>query len=107
MARFPFVKQKDSMQCGIACLASICEYYGEKYSTQFISRICSGTSTGVSLQALNNWDLTLCVYEYLKNQSWNVIYLAYYIGIKIISLFYIRWMQIGRDITYAIQAKGS
>lgn len=40
------------MQCGIACLASICEYYGEKYSTQFISRICSGTSTGVSLQAL-------------------------------------------------------
>lgn len=52
MARFPFVKQNDSMQCGIACLASICEYYGEKYSTQFISRICSGTSTGVSLQAL-------------------------------------------------------
>lgn len=21
------------MQCGVACLASICEYYGKKYST--------------------------------------------------------------------------
>ncbi|WP_353939228.1 cysteine peptidase family C39 domain-containing protein [uncultured Prevotellamassilia sp.] len=28
------------MQCGVACLASICEYYGKKYSTQFISFIC-------------------------------------------------------------------
>lgn len=31
MKRFPFIKQKDSMQCGVACLASICEYYGKKY----------------------------------------------------------------------------
>ncbi|WP_141241331.1 cysteine peptidase family C39 domain-containing protein [Prevotella sp. 885] len=24
------MKQKDSMQCGVACLASICEYYGKE-----------------------------------------------------------------------------
>ncbi|MDD7744086.1 MAG: cysteine peptidase family C39 domain-containing protein [Prevotella pectinovora] len=30
MKRFPFIKQKDSMQCGVACLASICEYYGKE-----------------------------------------------------------------------------
>ncbi|WP_417095998.1 cysteine peptidase family C39 domain-containing protein [Leyella stercorea] len=46
MKRFPFIKQKDSMQCGVACLASICEYYGKKYSTQFISKLCSCTPTG-------------------------------------------------------------
>ena len=32
MKRFPFIKQKDSMQCGVACLASICEYYGKANS---------------------------------------------------------------------------
>ena len=52
MKRFPFIKQKDSMQCGVACLASICEYYGKKYSTQFISKLCSCTPTGISLQSL-------------------------------------------------------
>ena len=45
MKRFPFIKQKDSMQCGVACLASICEYYGKKYSTQYISKLCSCTPT--------------------------------------------------------------
>lgn len=52
MARFPFVKQKDSMQCGVACIASICTYYRRKYTTQYISKICDCTSTGVSLRAL-------------------------------------------------------
>lgn len=52
MKRFPFIKQKDSMQCGVACLASICEYYGKKYSTQFISKLCSCTPIGISLQSL-------------------------------------------------------
>lgn len=33
------------MQCGVACLASICEYYGKKYSTQFNSKLCSCTPT--------------------------------------------------------------
>ena len=40
------------MQCGVACLASISEYYGKKYSTQFISKLCSCTPTGISLQSL-------------------------------------------------------
>lgn len=52
MARFPFVRQKDSMQCGVACLASICSHYGKKYSTRFISKFCIGSSTGVSIRAL-------------------------------------------------------
>lgn len=52
MKRFPFIKQKDSMQCGVACLASICEYYGKKYSTQFISKLCSCTPLQVGCSKL-------------------------------------------------------
>lgn len=53
MARFPFVKQKEAMQCGVACLASLCTFYRKKYSTQFLSNYCIGTSTGVSLKSLS------------------------------------------------------
>lgn len=53
MPRFPFVRQKDSMQCGAACLSSICRHYGKPYSTRFISRFCQETATGVSLRALS------------------------------------------------------
>lgn len=53
MARFPFVKQKEAMQCGVACLASLCTYYRRKYSTQFLSNYCISTSTGVSLKSLS------------------------------------------------------
>ena len=28
------------MQCGAACLSSICRHYGKPYSTRFISRFC-------------------------------------------------------------------
>ena len=41
------------MQCGAACLSSICRHYGKPYSTRFISRFCQETATGVSLRALS------------------------------------------------------
>lgn len=41
------------MQCGVACLASLCTHYRKKYSTQFLSNYCIGTSTGVSLKSLS------------------------------------------------------
>lgn len=42
------------MQCGIACLASVCLYYGEKYSLSFLERFCFATSEGVSLKAISD-----------------------------------------------------
>lgn len=50
--RFKIIKQKDSMQCGIACLSSICLYYGKKYSLAFLEKSCHSTSEGVSLKAI-------------------------------------------------------
>ncbi len=51
--RFPFTKQTDSMMCGIACLVSVCRYYGTKYSPGFIDKFCSHTEAGVSLLSLS------------------------------------------------------
>ncbi|WP_289869642.1 peptidase domain-containing ABC transporter [uncultured Duncaniella sp.] len=48
-SRFPFIKQEDSMQCGIACLQMICTYYGQHYSNGFISTFCHATTEGISL----------------------------------------------------------
>lgn len=42
------------MQCGIACLASICLHYGEKYSLNFLERFCHATTEGVSLKAISD-----------------------------------------------------
>lgn len=41
------------MQCGIACLAMVCRYYGRKYSLDTISRICIATNEGVSLLGIS------------------------------------------------------
>ena len=52
--RFIIIKQKDSMQCGIACLSSICLYYGKKYSLAFLEKLCHSTSEGISLKAITD-----------------------------------------------------
>lgn len=54
MRKFPFVKQHDAMQCGIASLAMICEYYGKKYSIDFLSNFCFATTEGVPLLGISN-----------------------------------------------------
>lgn len=50
--RFPVVIQKDSMQCGVACLSMICEHFGKKYSLSFLEKFCFSTSEGVSLKGI-------------------------------------------------------
>ena len=40
------------MQCGIACLSSICLHYGKKYSLTFLDELCHSTSEGISLKAI-------------------------------------------------------
>ena len=54
MNEFPIYIQKDSMQCGITCIQMICHYYGKKYTTEFVSKICPSTTEGVSLLSISN-----------------------------------------------------
>lgn len=53
MSRFHLCKQKDSMQCGIACLSMICSYYNKEYSVDALSQYCFATTEGVSLLGMS------------------------------------------------------
>lgn len=53
MKKFPLYIQHDSMECGIACLAMICNYYGKTYAMDTLSCYCSATNEGVSLLSIS------------------------------------------------------
>lgn len=50
---FHAIIQKDSMQCGIACLSMVCSYYGRFYTLSYLSKKCSPTKEGVSLLSIS------------------------------------------------------
>lgn len=47
--RFEWVKQHDSMQCGVSCLAMICRYYRRNYSLEYLDGFCHANIAGVSM----------------------------------------------------------
>ena len=49
----PLCLQKDSMQCGIACLQMVCKYFGREYSMDSLSKLCFTTTEGVSMLGIN------------------------------------------------------
>ncbi len=54
MARYPFIRQLDAMQCGVACLAMVCARYGRRVSSESIDSLCRSTVEGVSLLGMSN-----------------------------------------------------
>lgn len=52
--KFPFYKQLDAMDCGPSCLKMIAEYYGKKYSLEYLRKRCYINREGVSLQCISN-----------------------------------------------------
>lgn len=52
MFNFPLIRQHDSMQCGVACLAMVCSHYGRDYLLETLSKYCTPTAEGVSLLAV-------------------------------------------------------
>ncbi len=50
--RFPFIKQHDSMECGVACLTMILQWYGKHTSLSSVAEQCPPTTEGVSLSGL-------------------------------------------------------
>lgn len=47
-------RQHDSMQCGVACLQMICDYYGRTYRLRTLSRHCHATREGVSMLGISD-----------------------------------------------------
>lgn len=50
---FPFTKQLDSMDCGPACLAMVSEYYGKRYTLEYLRENCFIGHDGVSLLGIS------------------------------------------------------
>ncbi|MEE3416589.1 MAG: cysteine peptidase family C39 domain-containing protein, partial [Prevotella sp.] len=53
MRSFPLFLQKDSMQCGVACLQMVGKFYGQEPSLDVLSKECFATKEGVSLLGIN------------------------------------------------------
>ncbi len=54
MKKITFIKQRDSMGCGVACLAMVCKFYNVNISLSKLSSICRATSQGVSLNGIKS-----------------------------------------------------
>lgn len=50
---FKWIKQHDSMQCGVACLSMICHYYGKSLILSDLETHCTTTIEGVSLYGIS------------------------------------------------------
>lgn len=50
---FTFIRQHDSMQCGVACLQMICKSFGREYTMDSLSKLCFATTEGVSMLGIN------------------------------------------------------
>ena len=52
MRRIRVVRQRDAMQCGVACLSMICGWHGERLAVDTLERVCRPTADGVSLSGI-------------------------------------------------------
>lgn len=51
---FPFEKQRDAMQCGVAALAMVCRFHGYPCTLQQLEQVCHPTRDGVSLKGISD-----------------------------------------------------
>lgn len=51
---FPWIAQRDAMQCGVSCISMICRYYGHPYSLGLIEELCAPQARGVSLSGMSD-----------------------------------------------------
>ncbi|MBD5357859.1 MAG: peptidase domain-containing ABC transporter, partial [Bacteroides sp.] len=52
MRRRDFIRQRDSMQCGVACLAMVCRIFGARRSLESVAGLCHATTQGVSMKGI-------------------------------------------------------
>lgn len=50
---FPYYKQHDSMECGVACLVMVCRHYGKDFPLESLLKLCRPTAEGVSLLGIS------------------------------------------------------
>ena len=59
MNKIRYVRQHDSMECGISCLSMVCKIFDREYNTSELYKICKATKEGVSLKAITETAQTI------------------------------------------------
>ena len=59
MNNIRYVRQHDSMECGISCLSMVCKIFDREYNTSELYKICKATKEGVSLKAITETAQTI------------------------------------------------
>ncbi len=54
MKKFSVILQKDSMECGAACVTMICRHYGLHVPSEYVSKLCHTGIDGVSLVSISH-----------------------------------------------------
>ncbi|MDE5795617.1 MAG: hypothetical protein K2H75_00755, partial [Muribaculaceae bacterium] len=49
-----FVRQRDTMQCGVACLCMVARHFGLRCGVERIEEVCHATAQGVSLKGIGD-----------------------------------------------------
>lgn len=52
--RISFVRQRDTMQCGVACLCMVARWFGLRCGVEQIEEVCHATAEGVSLKGIGD-----------------------------------------------------
>ena len=88
MNNIRYVRQHDSMECGISCLSMVCKIFDREYNTSELYKICKATKEGVSLKAITETAQTIgleSVSVRISVKSYEPIsYVLFSIGIKTI-----------------------
>ena len=87
MNHFPFIKQHDAMECGVACLAMVCNFFRIEYSIEFLEFALQPQKEShylVLMKQLYNLDYELSAEESVLINFGRLITLVFFIGIKII-----------------------
>lgn len=51
-ARYPFIEQQSSSDCGAACLAMVAQYWGKRFSLSFLRELAGVGRSGATLKSL-------------------------------------------------------
>lgn len=54
MENFPFYKQEETADCGIACLRMIAKYYGKEYTSEHVRLLTDFDNSSLNLANLSN-----------------------------------------------------
>lgn len=108
--KFEWVKQHDSMQCGVSCLAMICRHYGKNHSIEYLDRFCHANISGVSMLGIadgaRSIGLNTVTVAASTDELKPLFFHVFFTGIRTISSFFMVSQNTENTTKLQIQEKG-